>query len=60
MKKQRAAAAKKIKQDMQRLKAEILSTRNPQRAEQLSIQLLQMNSKLRQANPGEPVSLLFK
>lgn len=60
VKKQRAAAAKKIKQDMQRLKAEILSTRNPQRAEQLSIELLQMNSKLRQANPGALVSLNFK
>ena len=60
LKKKRTAAAKKIKQDMQRLKAQIVRERNPKTAEELSIQLVQMNAKLRQVNPGEQVSLLFK
>ena len=41
------------------LKAQIARERNPKTAEQLNIRLVQMNERLRQVNPGEPVSLSF-
>ena len=60
VKRKRTAAANQIKQDIKRLKTRIEHERNPKRAEELSVQLLQMNAKLRQVNPGEAVTLAFK